>query len=468
LAEWESVIGLECHVQLQTRSKIFSGPSAAFGAPPNSEIDPVSLGLPGVLPVLNHRAVEFALRMAVATGCDIRRRSRFARKHYFYPDLPKGFQISQYDEPLAAGGAVEFLLGGEKRRVRLTRIHMEEDAGKNLHGEAGSGVDYNRAGVPLIEVVSEPDIRSAEEAGEYLRALRQLVRYLGICDGNMEEGSLRCDANVSVRPRGQTAFGTKAELKNINSFKFVEEAIHFEVARQIRVLARGERVVQETRLWDSDAKQSHAMRSKEEAHDYRYFPEPDLPPLVVDDAWIDRVSGELPELPLKRRDRFLSEYGLSDAEATLLTSEREYAEYIEEAIEDGAPPKRVAHWFMTEMLALPDARQKITPDALAHLVKLIEAGTISGRTAKEVFAKMVATGETPEEIVRREGLVQVSDAAAIEAAVREIVDANPKQVEQYRAGKTQVLGFFVGQVMKKMQGKANPALVNEILRRLLS
>jgi len=458
---WESVIGLECHVQLQTRSKIFSGPSAAFGAPPNSEIDPVSLGLPGVLPVLNRRAVEFALRMAIATGCEVRRRSRFARKHYFYPDLPKGFQISQYDEPLAQGGAVEFLLAGEKRRVRLTRIHMEEDAGKNLHGLDGSGVDYNRAGVPLIEVVSEPDIRSAEEAGEYLRALRQLVRYLGICDGNMEEGSLRCDANVSVRPRGQPKLGTKAELKNINSFKFVEEAISFEISRQIRVLERGERVVQETRLWDSDAKQSHAMRSKEEAHDYRYFPEPDLPPLVVDEAWIERVTGELPELPLARRARFLA-LGLSDYDAGVLTAERDVADFFDAVVDGGAAPKKAANWIMTET----DSR-RVPAEHLADLIKLIDAGTISGRIAKDVLVKMAASGDSAQAIVEREGLVQVSDAGAIEAAVREIVAANPKQVEQYRAGKTQVLGFFVGQVMKKMQGKANPGLVNEILRRLL-
>ena len=462
MAEWEAVIGLECHVQLQTRSKIFSGSSAAFGAPPNTEIDPVCLGLPGVLPVLNRWAVDYALRMAIATGCDIRRRSRFARKHYFYPDLPKGFQISQYDEPIAQRGAVEFLLGGEKRRVRLTRIHMEEDAGKNLHGQDGSLCDYNRAGVPLIEVVSEPDIRSAEEAAEYLKALRQLVRYLGICDGNMEEGSLRCDANVSIRPRGEMTLGTKAELKNINSFKFVEEAIEFEIARQIRVLEGGQRVVQETRLWDSDKKQSHAMRSKEEAHDYRYFPEPDLPPLVIADEWIEKVTGELPELPLARRARLIAQ-GCSEYDAGVLTAERDVADFYDGVVNFGADPKKAAHWIMNE----PDAR-RVLAENLADLIKMIDAGTVSARTAKDVLAKMAASGDTPQAIVEREGLTQVSDTGAIEAACRAVVEKNPKQVEQYRAGKQQVMGFFVGQVMKQMQGKANPALVNEILRRLLS
>jgi aspartyl-tRNA(Asn)/glutamyl-tRNA(Gln) amidotransferase subunit B len=467
---WEAVIGLECHVQLRTVSKIFSASSAAFGAPPNSEIDPVCLGLPGVLPVLNRRAVEFALRMALATGCRIRQRCRFARKHYFYPDLPKGFQISQYDEPVAEGGHVTFQLGGATRSVRLTRIHLEEDAGKNLHAPGGGAVslvDFNRAGVPLIEVVSEPDLRSAAEAAEYLRALRQLVRWLDICDGNMEEGSLRCDANVSVRPAGARELGTKAELKNINSFKFVEEAIEYEIARQVGVLRRGERVVQETRLWDSERKSSQAMRSKEEAHDYRYFPEPDLPPLAIDDAWVDRVRAELPELPLARRARFAAAYDLGDHDAALLTSERDLADYFEAVVTAGAPAKKAANWIQTEVLARPGARERLPPAALAELVRLIEDGTMSGRIAKEVFEKMLAGGETARAIVEREGLSQVSDAAAIAEACRAVIAQSPRQVEQYRAGRAQVLGFFVGQVMKQMQGRANPALVNEILKQLL-
>jgi len=470
-ARYQAVIGLECHVQLQTRSKIFSGSSAAFGAPPNTEIDPVCLGLPGVLPVLNRRAVELALRLALATGCQIRTRSRFARKHYFYPDLPKGFQISQYEEPLAERGAVEFRFGDEHKRIRLTRIHLEEDAGKNLHAPGGAGVslvDFNRAGVPLAEVVSEPDLRSAAEAGEYLRALRQLVRYLGISDGNMEEGSLRCDANVSLRPLGAHQYGTKAELKNMNSFKFVEEAIDFEIERQQRLLERGGRVVQETRLWDSEKKVSHAMRSKEEAHDYRYFPEPDLPPLVVSDQWVSRLRRELPELPLARRARFARAHGLPDYDAGVLTAERELADYFEAALGSGAPPKKVANWIMTELLAHPDGTQRVAPEALGELVGLIEQGTLSGKMAKDVFAKMFASGQTARAIVEREGLTQVSDAAALEAACRAAVDKNPKQAQQYRAGKTQLLGFFVGQVMKATQGKANPALVNEILKRMLA
>jgi aspartyl-tRNA(Asn)/glutamyl-tRNA(Gln) amidotransferase subunit B len=365
------------------------------------------------------------------------------------------------------------MLGGQRRKVRLTRIHMEEDAGKLVHVPGGaSHVDYNRAGVALIEVVSEPDLRSAAEAAAYLRALRQLVRYLGICDGNMEEGSLRCDANVSVRPRGQTEYGTKAELKNINSFKFVEEAIEYEIARQIQLLSRGERVVQETRLWDSDAKTSRAMRSKEEAHDYRYFPEPDLPPLAIDASWIERLRSSQPELPLDRRARFSSQYGLPDHDAGLLTSERELADYFEPAAQ-GTDPKKVANWITSELLrelkkdARPLAACPIPPAALNELVRLIEDGTVSGKIAKDVFAKMWQTGDLASQIVAREGLTQVSDTAAIEAACRAAIEANPKQVEQYRAGKSQVLGFFVGQVMKTMQGKANPAIVNDILKRLL-
>jgi aspartyl-tRNA(Asn)/glutamyl-tRNA(Gln) amidotransferase subunit B len=477
-AKWEAVIGLECHVQLATHAKAFSASGAAFGEAPNTRTDPVVLGLPGSLPVLNGRVVELALRLGLALGCEIRRVSRFARKHYFYPDLPKGYQISQYDEPLCEGGRVEFSSGGRPASVRLTRIHLEEDAGKNIHAEGGTSlVDLNRAGVPLVEVVSEPDLRSADDAAEYMRALRQLVRWLGISDGNMEEGSLRCDANVSLRPVGATEYGTKTELKNINSFKFVHKAIEHEIARQAGILDGGGRVIQETRLWDAGRGTSQAMRSKEQAHDYRYFPDPDLPPLTIDPARIDRVRAELPELPGPRRARFVAEYGVTDEDARLLTDERELADWYEAAaraaVGTGAA-KRVANWVLSELLrelnrdGRPLADCPIRPDQLAALVELIDGGTISGKIAKDVFAKMVAGGGDPAAIVEREGLVQVTDTAAIEAAAREVIDKNPKQAEQYRAGKSNMLGFFVGQVMKATGGKANPQAVNEILRRLLS
>ena len=476
MAAYEPVIGLECHVQLQTRSKAFSGADASFGGSPNDYTDPYTLALPGTLPVLNRRAVEYALRMALATGSKVRPASRFARKHYFYPDLPKGYQISQYDEPLAEAGAISFLFGGSLRKVRLIRIHMEEDAGKSMH-VAGAGislVDLNRAGVPLIEVVSEPDLRSAEEAAEYLKALRQLVRYLGICDGNMEEGSLRCDANVSVRPVGQATLGTRTELKNINSFRNVQRAIEYEIERQIDLVERGRQVVQETRLWDADRGSSHAMRSKEEAHDYRYFPEPDLPPLVLDAAWVERVRGELPELPLDRRARFMERLGLTEYDATLLTSEREVADYYEAVVAAGADPKRAANWVGSELLrelnrdGRPLSACPITPAALAELTRLVDEGTISGKIAKDVFGKMWASGQGAQAIVRAEGLVQLTDEAAIEAVVRKVVEANPQQVEKYRKGNEKLLGFFVGQVMRETGGKASPELVNQLLRRFLA
>jgi aspartyl-tRNA(Asn)/glutamyl-tRNA(Gln) amidotransferase subunit B len=477
MTSWEAVIGLECHVQLATASKAFSASGTVFGAPPNSLTDPPVLGLPGSLPVLNDRAVELAIRLGLATGCEIRRRSRFARKHYFYPDLPKGYQISQYDEPLCEHGRVDITVEGRARSIRLTRIHLEEDAGKNLHqaGAPVSLVDLNRAGVPLVEVVSEPDLRSADEAAEYMRILRQLVRWLGISDGNMEEGSLRCDANVSLRRPGAAEYGTKTELKNINSFKFVHKAIEYEIQRQAALLDAGQRVVQETRLWDAERGSSHAMRSKEHAHDYRYFPDPDLPPLVVAPERIERIRRELPELPAARRARFVAEHGLPEADARQLTEERPLAEYYERAVTAAGvgAAKLVANWIQSELLrelnrdgrSLSD--QPVPPERLAELVKLLSAGTISGKIAKEVFAKMYASGEGAAAIVEREGLVQVTDTSAIEAAARAVVDANPKQVEQYRAGKTNTLGFFVGQVMKATQGKANPQLVNQVLKRLL-
>ncbi|MSP63731.1 MAG: Asp-tRNA(Asn)/Glu-tRNA(Gln) amidotransferase subunit GatB [Myxococcales bacterium] len=478
MTPYESVIGLECHVQLATHSKIFSGASASFGGAPNTYTDPYTLALPGTLPVLNRRAVACALKMSLATGCTIRRVSRFARKHYFYPDLPKGYQISQYDEPIAEHGRIDFLLDGTPRAVRLTRIHMEEDAGKSTHvaGAAYSLVDLNRAGVPLIEVVSEPDLRSAKEAAEYLRAIRQLVRYLGICDGNMEEGSLRCDANVSIRPVGDVAYGTRTELKNMNSFKHVQAAIEYEVARQTEVLESGQRVVQETRLWDEGRGTSHPMRSKEQAHDYRYFPEPDLPPLVVTEAEIEALRSSLPELPLARRARFMDRLGLSPQDAALLTAEREIADYYEQVVAAGpsCDPKRAANWVGGELLRelhrdeRPIAQSPVSPTALAELIALVAGGTISGKIAKDVLATMYASGESSKEIVAREGLLQVSDESELLRVCQKVIEANPKQVEKFRGGNDKLLGFFVGQAMKETGGRAHPERVNQILRRLLA
>jgi aspartyl-tRNA(Asn)/glutamyl-tRNA(Gln) amidotransferase subunit B len=470
---WEAVIGLEVHAQLLTRSKIFSPASTEFGAPPNTHVDPVCLGLPGVLPVLNRQAVDFALRLALATGCTVRRRSRFARKHYFYPDLPKGYQISQYDEPVAEHGLVTVAAGGPPRPIRLRRIHLEEDAGKNLHRGSVSLVDFNRAGVPLVEIVSEPDLRTADEAAELVRSLRQLVRWLGICDGNLEEGSLRCDANVSLRPAGATALGVKTELKNINSFRFVRDAIAHEIARQEALLEAGERVVPETRLWDADRGQSFSMRGKEEAHDYRYFPEPDLPPLVIDEAWLAAVAAALPELPAARRERFVADLGLAPADAATLTQERDLADYFEAAARAHGDGRAVANWVVNELLrelkrlGRPAAASPVAPADLAALCDLVRAGTITGKMAKEVFAQMVATGRPPRALVEEAGLGVVSDRAALEAACRAVVAGNPAQVAQFRAGKTKVLGFFVGQVMKATRGRAEPGAVNEILTRLL-
>lgn len=470
--KWEAIIGLETHVQLGTRTKAFSSASAAFGGAPNTHVDPYTLALPGTLPVASRATIEYAIALGLATDCRIRPLSRFARKHYFYPDLPKGYQISQYDEPLCEGGQIQFILDGEERSVRLTRIHVEEDAGKNTHvsGANYSLVDYNRAGVPLVEIVSEPDLRSAAEAAAYLRAIRQLVRWLGISDGNMEEGSLRCDANVSLRPVGETKLGTKAELKNMNSFKNVEAAIEYEIARQADLLDRGEKVRQETRLWNPDKGVSASMRSKEHAHDYRYFPEPDLPPLRVGEDWIARVRGQLPELPLPRRKRYLDALGLSAYDAGVLTSEKPIADYFEQV---RAEPKTAANWVSVELMARLNRDGKgiesspVSPAALSELLGLIADKTISGKIAKDVFDKMFSTGRGAREIVEAEGLTQVTDAAALEAACRAAVDANPKQVEQYRGGNTKLIGFFVGQVMKATQGKANPELVNQILKKLL-
>ncbi|HUV50270.1 MAG TPA: Asp-tRNA(Asn)/Glu-tRNA(Gln) amidotransferase subunit GatB [Anaerolineae bacterium] len=473
--EFEPVIGLEVHAQLKTKTKIFCNCSTSFGAPPNTHTCPVCLGMPGVLPVLNKKVVEYSLRTALATNCGINRESRFARKNYFYPDLPKGYQISQYELPIAEHGFLKIETNGRKKEIGITRIHMEEDAGKLTHDSDRpfSMVDFNRTGVPLIEIVSEPDIRSPEEAGAYLRQLRSIVRYLGICDGNMEEGSFRCDANVSIRPVGSETFGTRAELKNLNSFKHVEKALHYEIIRQREILAESGQVVQETRLWDPDKNRTTSMRSKEEAHDYRYFPDPDLLPIVIDDIWINEVRKSLPELPNEKTNRFIKEFSLSSNNAEALTSSREVAEYFEECVKQFPNPKQVCNWIMGELTALLNAEGKtiskspVSANDLAGLLKLIDDGIISGKIAKTIFEEMAQTGKAPEQIVTEKQLVQVTDVSAIEEVISKVLAACPKEVEGYKNGKTNLLGFFVGQVMKETKGKANPKIVNEILRNKL-
>ena len=472
---FEAVIGLEVHAEMLTASKIFCGCSASFGAPPNQHTCPVCLGMPGVLPVLNRRVVEFAIRAGLAAHCTIAPRSRWARKNYFYPDLAKGYQISQYELPICLGGHLDIVVDGAPKRVRLTRIHMEEDTGKNIHDARGSEslVDFNRGGVPLLEIVSEPDMASPAEAGAYLRALRMLVRYLGICDGNMEEGSFRCDANVSVRPRGATALGVKAEVKNMNSFRAVEKAVAYEIARQVRVLEEGGTIVQETRLWDADREETRSMRSKESAHDYRYFPDPDLPPVVVSEALIASVRRSMPELPDTRRARFVAELKLPEYDAEVLTSRRDLADYFEAVVAAHPNAKAASNWVMGDVLRLVKERKlddalEITawPVAATHLgelIALIDDGVISGKIAKTVFEEMVASGDAPRAIVTARGLTQVSDEGPIVAAIEQVLAAHPDKVAEFRAGKDKLLGFFVGQVMKATGGKANPPLVNRLL-----
>jgi aspartyl-tRNA(Asn)/glutamyl-tRNA(Gln) amidotransferase subunit B len=479
VARYEPVIGLEVHCQLLTRTKLFCSCRNEFGGEPNSKVCPVCLGLPGSLPVLSRQAVTLAIRAALATGCTVEPTSIFARKNYFYPDLPKGYQISQYTEPLATNGHIEIPDGNGFRRIRLNRIHMEEDAGKLLHegfswSAEKSGVDFNRSGVPLIEIVTEPDLRSADEAYHYLTALKAVLLYALVSDCNMEEGSLRCDANVSVRKRGAEALGTRAEIKNLNSFKNVAKSIDHEIARQVAVIESGGVVVQETRLWNADKAQTASMRSKEEAHDYRYFPEPDLPPLVVTPAWVEEVRASLPELPADKRRRFGQEYGLSAYDAGVLTLSQEVANYFETTARASGNSKAASNWVMNEVLGKlkddgrPLSRCPVAPEDLAALIKLIDGGTISGKIAKDVFERMWETGEAPLAIVEREGLVQVSDEGALVAAVAEVLAQSPEQVATYRNGKASTLGWFVGQVMKKTGGKANPALVNELLKKALS
>jgi len=474
MSEWETVIGLEIHAQLATRSKIFSGSPTAYGAPPNTQADLVDLGYPGVLPVLNAQAVRMVVKLGLAINARIAPRSVFARKNYFYPDLPKGYQISQYELPIVAQGALDIVLeDGQARRIGITRAHLEEDAGKSLHEglPATTGIDLNRAGTPLVEIVSEPDMRSAKEAVAYMKKIHTLVRYLEICDGNMQEGSFRCDANVSVRPLGAVKFGTRAEIKNLNSFRFVERAINFEVARQIELLESGRPVVQETRLYDPDKGETRSMRSKEEANDYRYFPDPDLLPVEVDPALIEAVRATLPELPDQKAARFSRQYGLSPYDAGVLTGSRELAEYYEEVVRTtAADPKLAANWVMGDLAAalnregLEVSSAKISAARLGELLGRIHDATISGKIAKEVFELMWSEGLGADAVIESKGLRQITDSAAIERAIEEVMAKNPAQLAEYRAGKDKLFGFFVGQVMKATGGKANPAQLNERLR----
>jgi len=478
--DWEVVIGLEVHAQLSTRSKMFCGCPTTFGAPPNSQTCPVCQGMPGALPVVNRRAVEFGIRTALAFKCRVNPACRFARKHYYYPDMPKNFQISQYEEPLAEDGSLDIEVDGASRTIDIERLHLEEDVGKLLHEGTletarASLVDFNRSGVPLMETVSKPDLRSPDEAAAYLKAFRAVLVYLGVSNGNMEEGSLRCDANVSLRPRGSRELGTKVEIKNMNSFRSVKLALEFEVRRQAQALAAGERIVQETRLWDADQGATRSMRSKESAHDYRYFPEPDLVPLTLDRVWVEELRAGLPELPRARRARFVAQYGLPPYDAEILTQSRALADYFEAAVREFPKPKIVSNWVMSELLrelGADDERaigsSTITPVRLAGLLALIEDGTISGKIAKDVFEKMVRSGEDGPTIVRREGLTQVADAAAVGAVIDRVLSENPKAIEDYKRGKTAAAKALVGQVMKATGGRANPGVVNRLLEEKLS
>ena len=477
MSRYETVIGLEVHAQLKTQTKIFCSCSTRFGNAPNENVCPVCSGMPGVLPVLNEKVAEYATKMGLATGCEINLKSVFARKNYFYPDLPKGYQISQFELPICEHGFVDIEVNGEKKRIGLTRIHMEEDAGKNIHSAAdnASFVDLNRTGVPLIEIVSEPDMRSAEEAVAYLKELRSTLLYLGICDGNMEEGSFRCDANVSIRPYGQEEFGTRAELKNLNSFKHIQKAIEYEVERQIDLIEDGEEVVQETRLYNVDKGTTHSMRGKEEAHDYRYFPDPDLVPLVLEKAWVEKWESELPELPRAKRERFMDEYKLADYDAALVTGELGVADYYEAAVKAyGNDPKKVTNWVVGEMLpychdiGAQACEVKLTPEKLAALLKLVDDGTISVKIGKDIFRDLCESGDDPVEYVKAKGLVQVSDTGELEAMVDKVIAENPDEVEAFKGGKKKLMGFFMGQVMRLSKGQANPGVVTQLFNKKLS
>lgn len=478
-AKYEVVIGLEVHVQLQTKTKIFCGCSTRFGSEANTQTCPVCLGLPGALPVLNEKVVEYAIMAGLATNCSIAERSIFARKNYFYPDLPKGYQISQFEEPICIGGWLDIETENGSKRLGITRIHMEEDAGKLLHGEGAeagrdSYVDLNRACTPLLEVVSEPDMRSAEEAIAYLKQLRQIVIYLGVSDGNLEEGSFRCDANVSIRPWGQKEFGTRAEIKNINSFRFIKQAIEYEVERQTEVIEDGGRVIQETRLYDAESGTTRSMRGKEEAHDYRYFPDPDLVPIEISRERVEAVHAALPELPIAKMKRFCTELGLPERDAEILIAEQEIAHYFDACVVAGAQPKAAANWILGELSRNLNAEGisinacLVTPALLVGMLKRIDDGTISGKQAKTVFEKMWSGGEDADKIIDAEGLRQVSDSGAIEGFIAAIIAANPAQVADYKSGNEKIFGFFVGQVMKASKGQANPGAVNELLRKMLA
>jgi aspartyl-tRNA(Asn)/glutamyl-tRNA(Gln) amidotransferase subunit B len=475
---YEAIIGLEVHAQMLTETKIFCGCSTKFGSEPNTQTCPVCIGQPGVLPVLNKKALEFSIKTGLAMNCRISPYSRFARKNYFYPDLPKGYQISQYELPICEHGSIEIVGDGTVKKIGITRIHMEEDAGKNIHESGPEGgnfsfVDLNRTGVPLMEIVSEPDIRTPAEAVKYMKKLRAILRYLGVCDGNMEQGSLRCDANVSVRPVGRDDLGVKVEIKNINSFRFVEKALEYEIKRQVRVLEEGGRIIQETRLWDASTGTTQSMRTKEEAHDYRYFPDPDLVPLMVEQKWLDEIRESLPELPDVKKERFISEYRFSEYDAELFTSEKSIAEPVEDAVRLGAKTKHLSSFMPVVFNYLNEKGKEIdeTPLKPLHLVdlsNLVEKAVVSGSMAKTILYETLDTGNMPSEIVKEKGLVQISDTGEIEKIVDEVITKSPKEVERFKAGEQKLLGFFVGQVMKATKGKANPQMVNELLRKKLS
>ena len=473
--QYETVIGLEIHVQLLTDSKMFCGCSTKFGSSPNTQTCPVCIGMPGVLPVMNKKAIEYVIKTGLAVNCKIAPYSRFARKNYFYPDLPKGYQISQYELPICEGGYVEIADNGSTKKIKLTRIHLEEDAGKNIHEDAGnySFVDLNRAGTPLMEIVTEPDIHSPKEAVEFMKQLRVILRYLRVCDGNMEQGSLRCDANVSVMPVGQKEFGVKTEIKNMNSFKFVEKALDYEIKRQIKILNDAGKIIQETRLWDSNRGITESMRSKEQAHDYRYFPEPDLMPVEIDSSWIEQIKAGMVELPDSKRNRFISEHKLSEDDADFLISQSSTALFFEDAVKLGGKPKSVSNLMKGDLMRYLNEENKqieespVKPEHLVSLLKLIETGKISGKIAKTVFEEMYKTGKTADAIVKEKGLVQITDEAGIEAVVDEVLKNNPKEVGRFKTGEEKLIGFFVGQIMKETKGKANPEIVNELLKKKL-
>ncbi len=474
--QYEVVIGLEIHAQLLTDTKMFCGCSTKFGSEPNTQTCPVCIGMPGVLPVMNKKAIEYVIKTGLAVNCEISSSNRFARKNYFYPDLPKGYQISQYELPICEHGYVEIVDDDKPKKIRLTRIHLEEDAGKNIHEETGnrSFVDLNRTGIPLMEIVTEPDIRSSKEAVGFMKKLRGILRYLGVCDGNMEQGSLRCDANISIRPLDEKEFGVKTELKNMNSFKFIEKALDYEIKRQQKILNDKRKIVQETRLWNSGKGITESMRSKEEAHDYRYFPEPDLVPVEIDISWIKDLKNTIVELPDVKRKRFVNQYNLPEHDAELLTSELLMAEWFEQTVKLGGEPKIVSNWMMGDFTKLLNEENKsieeslIKPKHLVGMLQLIKKNTISGKIAKTVFEEMYKTGKEADTIVEEKGLVQISDEAGIEAIVNKVLEKNPEEIERFKAGEQKLIGFFVGQVMKETKGKANPRIVNELLKKKLS